>query len=1382
MAAVSILVPTHISSFFPSTNAPSIVLQSARRHLATPPPATDADLHPEHASFASIIQLQHVGSILLRVLHGGLIVELISLSTQAPPIRFVFPVPILSAPAILAAAEQELHLLVITITGSLYRLVLPAGNPHLLWHDQAAPNWCREYIIKSVADLSRGIVQVHGIHCIVIGLKNGSLLRIESERIGDDTCDDLWTEVLSQPKSFFGTFVSYIPGLQPGTNPSSEILSVASLPQPTDLTHTWTLSRDRVLRLWTAKSGCVASKTIPTRVTVQSTSPGATMPEPLTAEARNLLRIYAGGTNDEGTFAIAFTPTSADPHSGGYFQIFDSTSDQLRELGTIECSSASVHCHLQDFIIHDGMLCVLWERQGCSMTEKTPLDLGNLNTFDNTSWSTSNHGEEADLTPAYLEELLRFPGSLTEKFLQAILRPGLFSPLSTRTALEQYVDACLSLPGPPAPELTASYTTVVENIAAVVGCTVSLVQDPHTGAMQHDRYWSALKRDWEGFIARCREVERSARWPLALCVGQGSEGVIVVDRERINIIAKEDLPITIHRHLSDSLAVDSHFTVLDIAWTLCDKIGPELLRSVETRVVDVLHQEVAFSVVDILGDQAQRLDFAECLDESTQNLIITRLQDVEDLDKDIRIILDLVAGFDPQVKREEDEVELLLPPTRSEWKVALSAAYVSTSVHARYDICIALMALLFFLADDLKEWDPSLLEEVFACFPRARYAPFCCASTSGRPHPRSQAVSRNLSRFAPTSSVVHRLIAQSGECDELPGSAHRFLDATGLLQSTSPARATVFEVQICDNLRKMGYPEIARDMLAWLPRTPGVVFVTTQLYIALGRADDATSMMEKVAARFGYEGGLSFEDMEALLSVLPDKAFYDSDFDFYLDMSTLLRSNGLKQHEVSFLRLALSVAPPEADTADIWYGLIWGYIDISSWEEAYSSIVATPFDSVKRDSISRLVYRMCEEGAIELLVSLDFAGFASEVDDALAFKARNTDPRARPFYSRILYTWYTRRGDHRSAARTMYQRARKLQEITYKPTDVISLMEDQLESYLLAINSLSLLEPKNAWIVVPQAIKDFESQIIDLEDLRFEYTLVSARLRLIRRDLTLLSAPVVWEVANNADHPCVVDVASQERAVSPWAARRRLAMTLTGRAIPAPPLAGELSTRLFLRSRSFSSSLAKSWPYRGTANDAFAMKRMMCHQAHRRLSATSLDIRHLKGSRCKPIAIPILTSSPLTVQISSESVLTNKGGLVNVAGRRARRSLSYSEREEERRKGRYQRSTLLALLYSGGQRGKGSDSWPLASWKGNAKEIPLRTQLEHGRFLVVLSYVVKGLRLMALRARFVGGLRCCFCLGWFVEEEAESWMVLSLLCKEDEERKKENTVVYDRRR
>lgn len=101
-----------------------------------------------------------------------------------------------------------------------------------------------------------------------------------------------------------------------------------------------------------------------------------------------------------------------------------------------------------------------------------------------------------------------------------------------------------------------------------------------------------------------------------------------------------------------------------------------------------------------------------------------------------------------------------------------------------------------------------------------------------------------------------------------------------------------------------------------------------------------------ISSSLGPESGLSFEDAEALSSVLPAKALYDSDFSFYLEVSTIFRSNGLTQHEVSFLRLALSVAPPEADTADIWYALTRGYIELSSWENAYSSIIATPFDSV----------------------------------------------------------------------------------------------------------------------------------------------------------------------------------------------------------------------------------------------------------------------------------------------------------------------------------------------------------------------------------------------------------------------------------------------------
>lgn len=53
------------------------------------------------------------------------------------------------------------------------------------------------------------------------------------------------------------------------------------------------------------------------------------------------------------------------------------------------------------------------------------------------------------------------------------------------------------------------------------------------------------------------------------------------------------------------------------------------------------------------------------------------------------------------------------------------------------------------------------------------------------------------------------------------------------------------------------------------------------------------------------------------------------------------------------------------------------------------------------------------------------------------------------------------------AALAMYLRARKLSEATTDVSGLVILAEQQAEALLLAINSLTLLERKNAWIVAP---------------------------------------------------------------------------------------------------------------------------------------------------------------------------------------------------------------------------------------------------------------------------------------------------------------------------
>ncbi|KAJ8584642.1 hypothetical protein M405DRAFT_913783 [Rhizopogon salebrosus TDB-379] len=243
------------------------------------------------------------------------------------------------------------------------------------------------------------------------------------------------------------------------------------------------------------------------------------------------------------------------------------------------------------------------------------------------------------------------------------------------------------------------------------------MQDPQTGALQGDRYWNALKRDsLHGFIACCCGVGRSARWPLELRKWKNRDERIVIQRERVSVIVTEDLPLTVHQYLSDSLLAESHVAVLDILWTLCDMIGYETLQNLETRIVEILHQEIAFSVVDIIRDRAQRCNFKATLNEPSEAVasITARLQCTEDLDGAVQIILDLLAWFEQDVREEEVEVELLLPRSRSDRTTTFSASYISTVVHARYDICMAPVILLFFLADDLKEWNPSLVDEVFA--------------------------------------------------------------------------------------------------------------------------------------------------------------------------------------------------------------------------------------------------------------------------------------------------------------------------------------------------------------------------------------------------------------------------------------------------------------------------------------------------------------------------------------------------------------------------------------------------------------------------------------------------------------------------------------------
>ncbi|TFY82965.1 hypothetical protein EWM64_g1046 [Hericium alpestre] len=1150
-------IATHLASLKAQRHEESASSRIAARRKILLRLQTQITQASEHASFSSVFHCNLTGTIILRLLHNGLILELVSLSTETTPIRFVLPAAILSNPAILLWNARELHILAVTSTGSLYRIVLPLQSPAQLWSEHLGRNWCREYQIKHTQDTLRGMVQVQGAHCVAVALESGQLLRLDAEFIGDESSDDQWIESNFQHTSFLTSIASFLP-LHQHPAEGSQTVAIASHPQPTDVPHVWTLSRDRTLRLWAARSGCTSARTLPTTFSAareMTPSPGST-PAPkvnvyLDPEPQKLLAVFTVETHPEEAYVLAFIPTPSSSSAGGFFQLFGSANDSLRMIESFESSAESAHCHLQDFSVANGRVITLWDRQGRSAIES--MDLLSLaaegDLVGPMRWRSATYPHEPELTPAYLDELLLAPGSLTEKFFAAVMRPGIFSSLTLRTAIEQYTDACLSIPGPRPPQLNATYQSLAENIAAVVGCTVTLVKDPQTGALQHERYWISLKRDWEGFIARCREVERSARWPLVLgiCDAAGSD-VVVVERERVGSLVAEDLPLRLCKTLRESSDVETQFSLCEIAWTLRSKLGARLVRALEARIVDVVHQEIAFPFADIIHDQAQRSLFKDELDEGLESWISGRLQSIEDIDAETRLTLDLIGGFDKDVKREEDEVELLIPQQASHWTRLLTASYINFSVEARYEFIVCLVILLFFLSEDLPQWDPALLAEVFAVFrgvAMLRYAteqpvPAGIASehTTGRGSLDPDDVVlrlRNLniartprpSVSTPAPSLLDLLLSQAGNTKApLPSAAHAFLDGTGLLQATSPAHAAKLEVLWCERFRTLGLFEVAREMLEWLPRTPGVMYVRARLWLDIGREADAVGAFENLAGSFGPHSALSQEDAEALAAVLPGGHLSDSDFGFYMHVSALFKAAGLTDSEVRFARLALSVAPPDWDTTELWFTIIKGSIELGYYDDAYVALMTTPHDKLRRECVRQFVYRICEEQAVQKLISFNFVGLADEVEECLSFKARNADPRERPSYSRILYTWYITRGDYRNAALVMYQRARKLSVLSNDPAQFAYISEQTLESYTIAINALRLLDQKNPWIVLPMSAEtghprkrrkltrnipedNFsnerrDSEIVELNDIVEEYTLLLARIELIRRDPSLL--------------------------------------------------------------------------------------------------------------------------------------------------------------------------------------------------------------------------------------------------------------------------------------
>lgn len=168
------LVAAHASSIT-ANDLQAFTLESER---AEPLNHVDSDFLPEHATETSVL-CDPQAHILLRVIQDRRTIELISLSSEISPIRFIFPAPVLPSPAVVYD-NDEVHVIACTTAGSVFRLVFPLPD---LWNTQyMAKDWREEYHLRHPTSNLLGPVHVKEAGCLFIALKDGNILQLDASR------------------------------------------------------------------------------------------------------------------------------------------------------------------------------------------------------------------------------------------------------------------------------------------------------------------------------------------------------------------------------------------------------------------------------------------------------------------------------------------------------------------------------------------------------------------------------------------------------------------------------------------------------------------------------------------------------------------------------------------------------------------------------------------------------------------------------------------------------------------------------------------------------------------------------------------------------------------------------------------------------------------------------------------------------------------------------------------------------------------------------------------------------------------------------------------------------------------------------------------------
>ncbi|WVQ96857.1 hypothetical protein IAU59_003964 [Kwoniella sp. CBS 9459] len=771
-------------------------------------------------------------------------------------------------------------------------------------------------------------------------------------------------------------------------------------------------------------------------------------------------------------------------------------------------------------------------------------------------------------------------GDIPAAFIQHLFHPGRFSILTLTTALEDYIHQLSK--SNHAQQLSTSFNSLSKKFGGIVGCQIEMEFSPQTGAPVVDAYRKKLKADWLGVWSNARDLDKQARWPVGTTfAGDGMliltrEGASVpvpddiaglVERlGRSDIDPNEFLQLSegairkVCPALAPPKARSSAIAVSMSGAYICNALKSKDAGQGTGTALDEFTQNTMETVAQATHEPPEVIagglwdDFVEPLLTEEDNTAIRRiLSETPSTSRALDESLDILEDTSlPLASAEASELS---------WSGsgnALLASAITSYIDSRYTLARnVLLTSLFHLgesADPSGEDDEG--EELIETLGRAllvfhRYKALKWVSEQTSEEARERSKTKRSNKRKPNGpddglteglgslrmredyeessldsdsydvgySLLHSLLARQTPLPVVEGSLNRYLEATsgfisqiGLLTSEqTDIGAQAADIQLAYTILVDGHARLAGALTDLYPLSAGVAYVKGRAYLECGIVDEAVKYLEKAA------GGCKDGSLEPILA---STAGPNGISEYYRHVCRLFDDHGADGPVVYFGQVAIESNTSNVDsTKDLWTKVFLASIALGRYEDAYSSLTSLPFMDLKRDFLGQLISVMCENNEVGRLNSLGFIGFQKDVEEMLRFKARNSDPLRFPNYYKVLYSWHISRGDYRSAGEIMYLQGRRFAEGGSSKIPPFELSAMQARSYLAAINALSLVEKRNAWVSVPgapsKALRGIKRRkvstfipeeeftkdkrpvdIISLADIEMEYTLVLSQLKI----------------------------------------------------------------------------------------------------------------------------------------------------------------------------------------------------------------------------------------------------------------------------------------------